>query len=499
MEVARALAEERGVVALGGGAPVQPGAAELLQGHTVVFLDVGIADASRRIGFDQSRPLLAVNPRASWVAMMNVRRAVYEAVATFRADTAGRTPGGRGGGDRGRPRRQPTRSGGGRVTGPLTSIPVGTGDDAHEVVVGHGVVDAVVPLLGEAVQRVLVVHPPTLAVWAQQVADSARAAGLDTYLAVVPDAEDAKSATVAAELWGALGQAGFTRTDAVVGVGGGTVTDLAGFVAATWLRGVRVVQVPTTLLAMVDAAVGGKTGINTPEGKNLVGSFHPPAGVLCDLDALATLPTPDLVAGMAEVVKCGFVADPRILELVEADPVAAVDVEGPFLRQLVERAIQVKADVVTADLREMELREILNYGHTFGHAIEQVEGYRWRHGEAVSVGMTYAARARPALRPPRAGPRRPAPGDPHQPRPAGHLRAGPVGGPAHRHGAATRRPAGRGCGSSSSTTWRYRSGWKVRPTRCCARRTAACPADRLTRAAQEPQRRRMAAARTLHP
>ncbi len=142
---------------------------------------------------------------------------------------------------------------------------------------------------------------------------------------------------------------------------------------------------------MVDAAVGGKTGINTPEGKNLVGAFHPPAGVLCDLDALATLPRPDLVAGLAEVVKCGFIADPRILELVEADPVAALDVEGPFLRQLVERAVQVKADVVTADLREAALREILNYGHTFGHAVEQVEGYRWRHGEAVTVGMTYAA------------------------------------------------------------------------------------------------------------
>ena len=277
------------------------------------------------------------------------------------------------------------------MNGPLTSIPVGTGVEAYEVVVGHGVVNAVLPLLGETVQRVLIVHPPTLAVWAQRLAEAARGAGLDPYLAVVPDSEEAKSAPVAAELWAALGQAGFTRTDAVVGVGGGTVTDLAGFVAATWLRGVRVVQIPTTLLGMVDAAVGGKTGINTTEGKNLVGAFHPPAGVLCDLDALSTLPRPDLVAGMAEVVKCGFIADPRILELVEADPAAAVDVEGPFVRQLVERAIQVKADVVTADLREVALREILNYGHTFGHAVEQVEGYRWRHGEAVSVGMAYAA------------------------------------------------------------------------------------------------------------
>jgi len=196
---------------------------------------------------------------------------------------------------------------------------------------------------------------------------------------------------VAAGLWSALGQAGFTRSDAVVAVGGGTVTDLAGFVAATWLRGVRVVHVPTTLLAMVDAAVGGKTGINTPEGKNLVGSFHPPAGVLCDLSVLATLPEAELVAGLAEVVKCGFIADPVILDLVEADPEAARRADSPVLRELVERSVRVKADVVAADLREASRREILNYGHTFGHAIEQVEHFSWRHGEAVGVGMVYVA------------------------------------------------------------------------------------------------------------
>ena len=173
------------------------------------------------------------------------------------------------------------------------------------------------------------------------------------------------------------------------------MTDLAGFVAASWLRGVRVVQVPTTLLGMVDAAVGGKTGINTAEGKNLVGAFHPPAGVLCDVDVLATLPQADLVAGLAEVVKCGFIADPVILDLVEssvaADPTVARSAANPHLRELIERAVRVKADVVAADLRESSLREILNYGHTFGHAIEQVEHYTWRHGEAVGVGMVYVA------------------------------------------------------------------------------------------------------------
>ncbi len=142
---------------------------------------------------------------------------------------------------------------------------------------------------------------------------------------------------------------------------------------------------------MVDAAVGGKTGINTAEGKNLVGAFHPPAGVLCDLDVLHTLPTADLVAGLAEIIKAGFIADPVILGLVEADPAAATRSDNPRLRELVERAVRVKAEVVAADLRESSLREILNYGHTFAHAIEQVEHYTWRHGEAVAVGMVYVA------------------------------------------------------------------------------------------------------------
>lgn len=269
-----------------------------------------------------------------------------------------------------------------------TAIAVG---DAYSVVIGHGVLDRVAGLLGDGVERVMVIHPPSMALLAHTVGDELTAAGLRVHLEVVPDAESAKTAAVAVRLWGALGRAGFTRSDAVVGVGGGTVTDLAGFVAATWMRGVRVVQVPTTLLGMVDAAVGGKTGINMPEGKNLVGAFHPPAGVLCDLAVLATLPEADLAAGLAEVVKCGFIADPVILDLVEADPDGLRRADEPQLRELVERAVRVKAAVVAADPRESSLREILNYGHTFGHAVEQVEGFRWRHGEAVSVGMVYVA------------------------------------------------------------------------------------------------------------
>ncbi len=269
-----------------------------------------------------------------------------------------------------------------------TVIRVGS---SYDVVVGHGVADRVVGLLAPEVRQVLVVRPEALARLAAPVVSQLRQAGLEVHEAVVPDAETAKTADVASGLWARLGKHAFTRSDAVVAVGGGTVTDLAGFVAATWLRGVAVVHVPTTLLAMVDAAVGGKTGINTAQGKNLVGAFHEPAGVLCDLDALETLPRADLVAGLAEVVKAGFIVDPVILDLVESNPVGATRWDGPHTRELIERAITVKADVVAQDLTESWLREILNYGHTLGHAIEQAEAYRRRHGEAVAIGMVFAA------------------------------------------------------------------------------------------------------------
>lgn len=274
----------------------------------------------------------------------------------------------------------------------VTRIHVGADDAGYDVVVGRrDAADQVPALLGPAVQRVLLVHAAAVESLARRLAEVLESVGVRTLLEVVPDGEAAKTAQVTARLWSVLGQAGFTRSDAVIGVGGGAVTDLAGFVAATWLRGVAVVQVPTTLLAMVDAAVGGKTGINTEEGKNLVGAFHEPVGVLVDLTSLRTLPAVDLVAGMAEVVKGGFIGDPRILQLVEGDPRAALDPDSAVLRELVERKIALKARVVTADLRESSLREILNYGHTFAHAIEQVSGYTRRHGEAVAIGMMYVA------------------------------------------------------------------------------------------------------------
>jgi 3-dehydroquinate synthase len=276
------------------------------------------------------------------------------------------------------------------MTAPPTRIRV-DGDQPYDVVVGTGILGEVADLLPQRATRALVVHAAPVRGTAEAVAEVLRGRGLSVAMADVPDAEAAKDLPVAAQLWDRLGGEGFTRTDAVVSVGGGAVSDVAGFVAATWLRGVAVAHVPTTLLGMVDAAVGGKTGINTSAGKNLVGAFHPPVGVVCDLDLLATLPRADYVSGLAEVVKAGFAADARILDLIEADPAAAADPAGPSTRELVERSIRWKAEVVSGDLRESGRREHLNYGHTLAHAIERTEGYRWRHGAAVSVGLVFAA------------------------------------------------------------------------------------------------------------
>jgi 3-dehydroquinate synthase len=270
-----------------------------------------------------------------------------------------------------------------------TRIAVG-GEGSYQVVIGTGLHGELPAMLGDAM-RVAVVHPRAMRTAGEQLRDDLCAYGYQTHLLEVPDAEAAKTVEVAASCWSTLGRIGMTRSDAIVAIGGGATTDLAGFVAATWLRGVRCVLLPTTVLGMVDAAVGGKTGINTAEGKNLVGAFHPPTGVICDLSSLETLPQYEYVAGLAEVVKAGFIADPAILELIESDPAAAARPDGSHTRELIERSVRIKAEVVSTDLRESGRREILNYGHTLGHAIEKVEQYRWRHGAAVSVGMVFAA------------------------------------------------------------------------------------------------------------
>ncbi|GAA4285404.1 3-dehydroquinate synthase [Brevibacterium daeguense] len=272
-----------------------------------------------------------------------------------------------------------------------TRIDVSAGGD-YPVLVGTGLLSHLPELIGPRAQKVLVIHPRALRATGEAVREDLLSAGYEALAAEIPDAEEAKHVQVAAFCWQILGQSDFTRSDAIVAVGGGAVTDLAGFVAATWLRGIRFVNIPTTVLGMVDAAIGGKTGINTAEGKNLVGAFHAPAGVLVDTDSLATLPENELFTGLAESVKCGFIADEQIVSLIENTPKSELaQHDSPALREIIERSIRVKADVVSADFTESGRREILNYGHTLGHAIERTERYQWRHGAAVAVGMMFAA------------------------------------------------------------------------------------------------------------
>ena len=251
------------------------------------------------------------------------------------------------------------------------------------------------PGLVAGASRVAVIHPAALARLASAaVADL----GVPATLIPVPDAEAAKTPAVLTHCWEALAEAGFTRNDVVVGLGGGTATDLSGFVAASWLRGVAYVSVPTSVLGMVDAAVGGKTVINLAAGKNLVGAFYEPRAVLCDLALLDSLPAAEVASGLAEVIKCGFIADPAILDLATTDLADCLDVTGDRFAELVTRAVQVKATVVAADLTERTSsgdrvgREALNYGHTLGHAVEKHAGFTWRHGQAISVGMAWMAR-----------------------------------------------------------------------------------------------------------
>ncbi|MFF5898800.1 3-dehydroquinate synthase [Streptomyces argenteolus] len=396
-----ALAHHTGVLALGGGAILDGSTRALLADHRVVYLSMGVDEAVKRVGLNTARPLLAINPRRQWRELMEARSLLYEEVAGATVATDERTPEEvaqaildttdlpERTGQAVPPGQENTRMSEQGTT--RIQIAGTAGTDPYEVLVGRQLLGELPGLIGDRAKRVAVLHPEALAETGEAVREDLASQGYEAIAIQLPNAEEAKTVEVAAYCWKALGQTGFTRTDVIVGVGGGATTDVAGFVAASWLRGVRWIAVPTTVLAMVDAAVGGKTGINTAEGKNLVGAFHPPAGVLCDLAALDSLPVNDYVSGMAEIIKAGFIADPVILDLVEADPQGARTPAGPHTAELIERSIRVKAEVVSSDLKESGLREILNYGHTLAHAIEKNERYKWRHGAAVSVGMVFAA------------------------------------------------------------------------------------------------------------
>jgi len=439
-------AAAQGVIALGGGAVLRPENRDLLRGHTVIYLSASPSTAAKHVGDGTGRPVMAPDAdsdqtraaqqrseeqgeHAGVLARMEAlyaqRSPLYSEVATLTVPTDGLSPQqvaalilvalgvqtaqavsvlapmAEGQSD------SATVPDGGdaspRRVRPAATTEVGSGarrvsvagERPYDVLIGHGILAELPRIVQDAPGAggggVTIIH-------AKALADRARAAeaaltneGLRVLSVEVPDGEAAKKARVLEYLWDRLGSFRLGRDGVVVGLGGGATTDLAGLAAATWLRGVPVVQVPTTLLAMVDAAVGGKTGIDTPAGKNLVGAFHPPAAVIADLETLSTLPAAELRAGLGEVIKCGLIADSAILDRVLADPADCLTWDSPVLADLVARSVAVKAAVVGEDLTESGLREVLNYGHTYAHAIEKVTGYSWRHGEAVAVGCVFAA------------------------------------------------------------------------------------------------------------
>ena len=387
--IADMLTSFTGVLSLGGGAPMNPSTHKALeryieQGGTVIYLEADPREAMERARKSGGRPMLAGDSDARWRELYELRHPVYSKLANERVQTHGFTP-----------------MGAARKLVDMMRehrVHVG-GVDPYDVVIGEGSTNHVTEMLGDKPVRVALIHTASVQRHSDRARTLLRKAGYEVLDLRIPDAEHGKTIEVANGIWQRLGDEGFTRSDAVVGLGGGAATDLAGFVAATWMRGVRYVNCPTSLLAMVDASTGGKTGINTPQGKNLVGSFYTPAGVLADLTTLRTLPNDIFVEGLGEVAKSGFIRDQAILSILEAHAGELRSFDGnafdgdleDIVAQLIERTVSVKAYHVSSDLKESGLREFLNYGHTMGHAIEKLEHFRWRHGNAVAVGMVYAA------------------------------------------------------------------------------------------------------------
>ncbi len=267
---------------------------------------------------------------------------------------------------------------------------------AYDVVVGDGLLQtaaASLPALGGAEKAFVVADQVVAGLYLARLAEGLAPANLRVIHLGVPAGEEAKSLSTAAALYRQLATQEAHRDDVVVALGGGAAGDLAGFVAATYMRGVRLVQVPTTLTAQVDAAIGGKTGVNLPEGKNLVGAFHQPAAVLSDVATLATLPEPDLRSGLAEVAKYGLTLDTAVLEVLERRLDDVLNRDPSVMEDLVARCVATKARIVAADERDAGARLVLNYGHTLGHALERLDEFSGRsHGEAIAVGMVFAAR-----------------------------------------------------------------------------------------------------------
>ena len=280
----------------------------------------------------------------------------------------------------------------------VTTVRVGLDDRGYDIEIGPDLLADAGPRMQRRIddfQRCIVISDANVApLYAETLIDSLQAAGVSSQLMTIPAGEPSKSVEQATNLWNQLLAAEVDRQTVIIALGGGVVGDLAGFLAATYARGLKFVQIPTTLLATVDSSVGGKVGINLPGGKNIIGAFWQPQYVLIDLKLLDSLPIREARAGMAEVIKYGVIADAEFFTFLESSVVAIRSHALPSMRQIVATCCQIKADVVEEDERETSgHRAILNYGHTFGHAIESATKYeKYLHGEAIAIGMTCAAR-----------------------------------------------------------------------------------------------------------
>ena len=276
----------------------------------------------------------------------------------------------------------------------MHTVKVSLGDRSYDIEIGTGLDRAGAHLqsLGLGQKMALVTNPAIKKLHGQRVIDSLKAAGYLVMTIEIPDGEQYKNLDWANSIYTALLINSFDRKSALVALGGGVIGDLTGFAAATFMRGIPFVQVPTTLLAMVDSSVGGKTGVNHPMGKNMIGAFYQPKKVLMDLDVLKTLPKEEFVSGMAEVIKYGVIRDAAFFDYLDKNRENILSLESDALTHIIKRSCEIKAEVVSKDEREGGLRAILNFGHTVGHAIETAENYTMRHGEAVAIGMVYASR-----------------------------------------------------------------------------------------------------------
>ena len=380
----RVLERDGSVLAVGGGAPMHDeNWARIRSGNTVVALIAEPTELAHRLDGSTDRPLLSSDKASAIATLLPVRMPRY-----LEADLVVRTDGID-------PAEVAEQVHGRLSGGGLQRILIDVPGSPHEVTVGY----ALTHVLASALQRmrisgaVVVISDEHVADrHAQALIDAIAAAGRAATLHLVPAGEAAKDLAVLADIYDALSAAGVDRQGVLIALGGGTVGDVAGFAAATWLRGIRYVQVPTTLLAMVDSSIGGKTAINLPAGKNLAGAVHQPSGIFCDLAYLATLPDEEYRASLAEVIKAALIADRSFVGWLRANLPAVLHREPSAVREAVGRAIAIKAAVVAEDPQETGRRAILNYGHTVGHALERAAGFgRLRHGEAVAWGMEVAA------------------------------------------------------------------------------------------------------------